>query len=78
MENKSTTLLHEKEVKLDDEKTASCQASVFIGTILDNRVKVAVKSYNEKQCMKSFLRELKIFILFEKHGHFNDQVGSNS
>ena len=66
------TFLHQQEVNLANEKTSSSQASVFIGSILDQGVKVVVKSYNKDQCMKSFLRELKIFILIEKHGHYLD------
>ena len=74
MERERPKFLHHNEVKLANEKTASSQASVFVGTVLDSGIKVVVKSYSQDQCMKSFLRELKIFILLEKHGHYLGQI----
>ena len=46
MEQERPKLLHQNEVKLANEKTASSQASVFVGTIFDSSVKVVVKSYS--------------------------------
>ena len=47
MERERPKFLHHNEVKLANEKTASSQASVFVGTVLDSGIKVVVKSYSQ-------------------------------
>ena len=47
MERERPKFLHHNEVKLANEKTASRQASVFVGTVLDSGIKVVVKSYSQ-------------------------------